>query len=148
MSYLGWKFVHVAGAFAFVASHGTSAAVLFRLRAEREPPRIQALLDLSRSTRGLMYSSLVVLVGSGIVTGSRLQMWGSGWIWTSIGLLVFLFLAAVALALPYYRRVRRLLEDGSDDVVSMLRSPLPIVIAIVETAGILAILWLMVFKPF
>ena len=46
--YLPWiVFIHIVAAFGFVLSHGVSAFVAFRIRAERDPARIGALLDLS-----------------------------------------------------------------------------------------------------
>lgn len=149
--YLFWKFVHVIGVLGFLAAHGATAAVGFRLRSERDPARIRALLDLSKSTRTLMYVSLLVLVAGGIETGFALHAWGQGWIWWGIGLLVLLLVAAFPLAVPYYLRVRRAVEEGSQarpqELATLLRSPRPIVIAVVETAGIMVIVWLMVYKP-
>lgn len=150
--HLSWKYVHIVGVLGFLAAHGATAAVAFRLRSEREPARVRALLDLSRSTRGAMHLSLVVLVAGGVGAGFALDAWAQGWIWVSMGLLVALLAAAFPLAVPYYVRVRRAVDVGSetssDDLARLLRSRRPIVIAVVETAGILGILWLMVFRPF
>lgn len=67
--HLFWKLLHIMGAFGFVAAHGGTAAVALRLRREREPDRIRALLELSRSTRSVMYWSLLVLLVAGIANG-------------------------------------------------------------------------------
>ncbi len=150
---LFWRLLHVIGALGFLAAHGATGAVAFRLRVEREPERIRALLDLSRSTRSLMYWSLLLLLGAGISNGFVLHVWGQGWIWTALVLLIVLLLVAFPLAVPYYKRVRlAVAPDGpgaSREELAVLLSPSrPIVIAVVETAGILVIVWLMIYKPF
>ncbi len=159
-----WVFVHVVGAFAFVLAHGVSSGVGMRLRRERDPQRIRALLDLSEASRGLTYwSSLVLLVG-GIVSGFLGNWWGQGWIWAALGLFVALMAAAVALAVPYYRRVResvglqsarqrrRGIPPGPpaepEEVEALLSSPRGLVIAAVGTIALLVLVWLMVLKPF
>ncbi len=151
--YLFWKLLHLIGAFGFVAAHGATAAVAFRLRREREPVRVRALLELSRSTRSLMYWSLLVLVVAGVANGFYFHYWSQGWIWTSLVLLTALLGAAFPLAVPYYRRIRLAVDPerpvaSPEELAVLLTSSRPIVIAWVETVGILVILWLMVYKPF
>ena len=149
--YLFWKYLHIVGGFGFVASHGATAAVSLRLRKEREPERIRALLELSRSTRSWMYVSLLVLLAGGIANGFLLHAWGRGWIWAAVILLALMIAAAFPLAVPYYKSVRLAVEAPEPDqeaLAALLVSQRPIAIAVVETAGILVILWLMIYKPF
>ena len=142
----------MVGALGFLAAHGATAAVAMRLRKERDPAKIRALLGLSRSTRPWMYISLLLLVGAGVVAGFQGHWWDQGWIWTALILLVVLLVAAFPLAVPYYVKVRRAVaEDAAttpDELEGLLLSPRPIVIAVVEAAGLVVIVWLMVFKPF
>lgn len=149
--YRWWKLVHLVGAFGFVLAHGVSAGVAMRLRRERQPDRVRALLDLSAASRGLFYGSTVVLLVGGIVTGFLGHWWGQGWIWASLGLLVVLMGAAAGLAVPYYRRVRAAVADPRPDAGELdrlLSSPRPLVIAWVGAGGLLVLLWLMTLKPF
>ncbi len=150
--YVWWKFVHVVGVLGFLAAHGATAAVALRLRKEREPARVRALLDLSRSTRSWMYVSLVVLLTGGVVTGFKGHFWGQGWIWAGLGTLIALMVAAFPLAVPYYVRVRKAVTPDAKtsraELERLLLSSRPLVIAGVETAGLLVIVWLMVLKPF
>jgi uncharacterized membrane protein len=152
MSDLWWRYLHIAGAFGFLAAHGVAIAVALRLRRERDPARCRAILDLSRSSRPWMYASLVVLIVAGVIRGTQLHAWSQGWIWAALLLLVAMLVAAVPLAVPYYIRVRRAVaEDAGTDPAELerlLRSPRPLVILWVETAGLAVILWLMVFRPF
>jgi uncharacterized membrane protein len=140
------------GALGFLAAHGATAAVAMRLRKERDPAKIRALLGLSRSTRPWMYISLLLLIAAGVVAGFQGHWWDQGWIWTALVLLVVLLVAAFPLAVPYYMKVRRAVaEDAAttpDELEGLLLSPRPIVIAVVEAAGLVVIVWLMVFKPF
>jgi hypothetical protein len=147
-----WMFVHVVGVLGFLAAHGATAAVALRLRTERDLARVRALLDLSRATRPWMYVSLLVLIAGGIVTGFLGHWWSQGWIWAGMGVLVVMLVAAFPLAVPYYVRVRRAVTEGSDVTPQvldeLLSSPRPLVIAGVETALLLVVVWLMVLKPF
>jgi hypothetical protein len=80
--YVGWiVFLHVAGAFAFVAGHGVSILVAVQLRHERDRARLGALLDLSGRSTSTAFVGLKVLFISGIVAGissARSARRGSG----------------------------------------------------------------------
>lgn len=150
-AYLIERFVHLLGAFGFVASHGATAAITFKLRREREPARVRALLDLSRSTRGVMHGSFALLLLGGIGAGFHGRWWSSGWIWASLGLLIVLFAAAFPLAVPYFKAIRQEAEREPPDrqkLERLLGSTRGLWLAWVETLGIVVILYLMVFKPF
>lgn len=147
-----WVFLNVAGVLGFVAAHGASSVVALRVRREREPGRIRAMLDLSRSTLRLMYWSLVLLLLGGIAAGFDGHWWGWGWIWAALGLLLALTAFLGAAAGPHYGRIRRAIRaagpEPAPSLEALLRSPRPLVLAVVGTGGILAILALMIFKPF
>jgi len=149
--YLILRFLHVLGAFGFVAAHGATATVTFKIRSERDPVRIRTMLDLSRATRGLMYGSFLLLVGAGIATASIVGYWKSGWLWTSIGLLTVLFAAAFPLAVPYFGAIRREIEivpHDAEKLAALLSSTRGLWLAWIETIGIVVILYLMMLKPF
>jgi hypothetical protein len=155
-------FVHVLGGFGFALAHGGSAFAAFRIRREREPQRIAALLDLSRWTQGLSYVSLLVLVAAGVAAGVVGGWFGQAWIWTAIGVLVAVAVAMFAYAVPYYERVRRALglpgrgprpepptaAASAADLAVLLDSRRPEGIAAIGGGGLALILWMMVFKPF
>lgn len=148
-----WKLLHIVGVLGFLASHGASAAVALQLRKEREAGRVRALLDLSASTRMWGHAALLLLIVAGVANGFVLHDWGEGWLWAAIILLVVLLVLAFPLAVPYYKRVRAAVSSEGpampqDELVALLRSRRPVVIAVVETVGILVIAWLMIWKPF
>ena len=149
-------YLHVAGVFGFLVAHGVSVGVAFKVRKERDPQRILALLQLSSSSIGLMYVSTLVLLGGGILAGFMGGWWDQGWIWVALGTFVVTILAMAAVASPYYRRLRTVAEamSGGSQAVSqerlaeVLQGPRPWLLAGIGFGSILFILYLMMFKPF
>jgi len=152
--------VHVLAAFAFALAHGGSALVAFRIRREREPERIAALLDLSNWSLGMTYASVLVLVVAGVAAGIMGRWFGQAWIWAAIGVLVAVSVAMLAYAAPYYQRVRQALGQAGRargpmpepasavELAALLDSRRPEGIAAIGGVGLALILWLMVLKPF
>ncbi len=156
-------FLHVAGAFVFALAHGTSAAVALKLRGERDVPRVQALLDLSQVATMAMYVGLLVLLIGGITAAFMAGLWGRGWIWTAIALLVLMIAFMYARASRYYGQLRRAAglrryipgagsgEASTPDTTELARllvQPRAMELAAVGVIGLLAIVWLMVLEPF
>jgi len=156
-------FLHIAGALMFVLGHGASAMAAMRLRSEREPERVRALLDLSSGSLTLAYVGLLLLLVAGIAAGFGGGWWGRIWIWSSLVLLVVIAGAMYPLGSQYYAKVRhavglRTYQDKKDDpdpvpsspqeLDSLLTSSRPALLAAMGGIGLLVILWLMVFKPF
>lgn len=144
-----WLFVHVGGLLLFVAGHGISAATGLRLRSEREPVRMAALLDASASSRGLTYAGMLLLGVGGFADATIGHFWSSGWVWTSIVVFVAMSGVLVALALPYYRRLRAAVAAGDAAEIERLSGRgVPLAILVIGVGGLAFILWLMVVKPF
>ena len=156
-------FFHILGTFGFMLAHGVSSMVALRLRSERNIERIRALLDLSSASMGLMYGSLLLILGTGIWAGFRGNWWRMGWIWAGLGLLIFITIAMFVLASPYYNGVRKAAgmhyyglkkgqqpdpPVGEDQMAALLSSSRPYLIAAVGLGAIITILYLMVMKPF
>jgi hypothetical protein len=164
VNWLPWLvLVHVIGAFGFMLGHGVSAHVAFRLRRERDPARIAALLDLSSFSLAMLYVSLLVLLAGGIAAGFAGAHWGRLWIWVSIGLLVLLVGAMYGLASPFYNQVRRAVGmkvygDPKEapppsplpaaEIAAQLDSSRPYLVAAIGGIGLTLIVALMVLKPF
>jgi plastocyanin len=153
--YQWWVFVHLAGVFGLLVSHGVSMVVTFRLRAERDPARAVTLLEISSSTITAFYVSLAVLLLGGIGATFDGGLWGYGWIWASLATLAAVIVAMYALARPYYARLRFVataLAEGSSAVSpeqfeKLLKAPQQLTIAGIGFAGLIVILYLMLFKP-
>jgi hypothetical protein len=156
VAYQWWVFLHIAGVFAFLVAHGVSVGVAFRLRGERDPRRIMALLDLSSWSISLMYIGILLLLTGGIVAGFVGDWWGSGWIWVSLGTLIVVIIAMYVVASGYYKRLRLIvgaMADGSqaiseEQLAGLLEGPRPWILAVIGFGGLLFILYLMLFKPF
>jgi uncharacterized membrane protein YbhN (UPF0104 family) len=164
MNWYPWiVLVHILAAFGFILGHGVSVHAAFRLRAEREPARVAALLDLSSYSFAASYLSLLVLLLAGITAGFVGGHWGRLWIWVSIGLLVAVIAVMYAIASPYYARVRRGVgqkaygdpKDGPSptplppgELAALLGSARAFWLAGVGGIGLAGIIGLMYLKPF
>jgi hypothetical protein len=164
MDWYPWiKLLHVVGGFGFVLAHGASVLAAFRIRSEREPSRVAALLDLSSTSLSMMYVSLMVLLAAGIAAGFVGGFWGKAWIWAALALLVLIVVAMYPLGSQHYAKVRRAVgikaySDPKDapppeplaasELEPLLASDRPMLLAALGGIGLLVILWLMVVKPF
>jgi hypothetical protein len=156
VAYRWWLFLHLAGIFLFLTAHGVSVGVAFRLRKERDPRRVLALRELSASSVNGMYVGIALLLLAGVVMGFMGDWWDMGWIWVSLGILVATIVVMAILATPYYKRVAfvgKALSEGSTAVgqaefAALLSSSRPLVVAAIGFGALLAILYLMLFKPF
>jgi uncharacterized membrane protein len=154
------RYIHVAGALLFVLGHGASVAVAFKVRNERDPHRIDALLQLSSSAISLFYVGILLLLGAGIWAGFTPGIpgswWEDRWIWVALITFVLTMIAMYAVATNYYKRVRTIVEAmvGGSEAVSedrlaeVLRGPRPWILAVIGFGSILFILYLMLFKPY
>jgi uncharacterized membrane protein len=155
--------LHVLGAFTFVAGHGVSALMAFKLRSERDPVRIGAILDFSQYSMSLMGIGFLVLLASGIASGFIGLYWGDLWLWTSIVLLVVLTGGMTPLVASHYNRVRHAVgirgmgdkKDAPDpipaspaELEALLAAPTPWIATAFGGIGFVAIVWLMMAKPF
>jgi len=158
-----WIYLHLAGVLAFLGAHGVSMTVLYRIRRERDRAKILAFLTLSGESTIPMYVALGVLVVGGIGAGIQLHWFGgipgdplsSLWLWGSIAILVVTTGLMTAVAKPYFNRIKAACEVrptgvprvADEELVQILTSPRGHLIAAIGAAGLLLILYLMLFKP-
>jgi uncharacterized membrane protein len=156
-------FLHVIGVFLFLISHGGSAIIAFKIRGERELERIRALLELSNYPLNITWLSLLLILIPGIVAGFMGRWWSRGWIWTSIILLLAMGAAHWLLGTSYFNKIRQAAGlpwfDGRqeqpaeqplspEEVAAMISPSRPWLLTLIGFGGIVAITWLMMFKPF
>ena len=162
--YLGWIiFLHVAGAFLFIAGHGVSMVVAYRVRGETDRARIGAMLDLSAGSLAVAYVGLLALFVAGVVAGIVAGSFGRWWIWVSLVLLIVIAVVMTPVGIGHFNRVRmaigqrtRDLKEADPDPVpvsdaelaTVLASRAPETLLLVGGGGFLVILYLMMFKPF
>ena len=161
--YLWLVFLHVLSLFGFLMAHGVSVSVAFTLRHERNPHRIQTLLNLSGSAIGILNLSILLLMATGIAAGFMGHWWGRAWIWLSLGLLLAISIYMAITASGYYGQVRKAVglayRQGSkenkptepaspEEINALLNQSQPLVLAVIGFGGLAVISWLMMFKPF
>ena len=157
--------LHVLCVFAFLAIHGVSMGVWWRVRRERDRGRLIPLLEMSAGAILPMIVAGLLLIVSGVLVGIAGSWWFNGqwWLWVSIGLLVLivaLMTPLVSIPLNEVRSglgvpTRADIKTGSvpapvDDVSldRLLRDRRPLIGGSLAIGGIVLITWLMESKPF
>ena len=155
--------LHVVGAFIFILGHGVSVVVAFRIRSERDPARIGALLDLSRYSLIPAWIGLLTVVISGVIATFAENLWGKGWVWATIGILVAVLAYMSLRAVRFFDDVRHMLgmkgyydkkdapipDPGTpEELDALLQSRRPVEIAAVGGGALVIIIWLMIVQPF
>jgi uncharacterized membrane protein len=155
MVYTWLKFLHIASVLAFLAAHGTSMTVLYAIRRERDRARILSLIQVSGKTTIPMYAAFGSIVLFGVLLAFKLHYWGQTWLWVSIVLLVATVGLMTATAKPYFARVKEACQMrpsgvpriSDEELGEVLGSAKAHLITAIGVVGLLAILYLMVFKP-
>lgn len=149
--YQGLVFVHLLGLVLFVMAHGVSVLVAFRIRAERDPKVVGAFLGVSQMAVGGMYVGLLLLGIGGLGAAWAGGLLLAPWIVASYVVVVVVLAVMYSVATPYYGRLRQLVTDGpgaaGGDLDTELATRRPEVLATVGFAGLVVLVWLMVFKP-
>jgi Predicted integral membrane protein (DUF2269) len=151
-----WVFLHLLGVFGFLTAHGVVVGVAFALRRERDPARIRTLLELSGSSMMGFYVSLLVLLAGGFAATGYAHFWDQTWMWIALGLLIFMSALMSVMVRPYYRRIRKVMgiqatgstAVGAEEIEAVMGSGRPMIVAGLGIVTLIAILYLMVMKPF
>jgi hypothetical protein len=156
-------FLHVASAFLFIGAHGVSIFAAYRIRKERDPARIGAMLDLSGSSLMMAFAGLLGLLISGFAAGWLRDSFATGWFWISVVLLVVIGGLMTPLGAKHYSQIRRAIGQrphgmkpdepdpvpvSAEELEPMLTSNRPELLLALGGGGFLIILWLMIFRPF
>ena len=154
--YLWFVVVHLIGLVLFAISHGASAFMAFRLRGERDPVVVDALLKTGQLSVGPMYIGLLLLIIGGLGAAAGANLWGQPWVIASIVVFVVVLVVMWAVASPYYLGLRKALEERGPDgrpaiepsaLGRMLDTRRPDILTLVGTVGLVLLVWLMVIKP-
>jgi len=164
LAFVPWLiFLHVLSAITFFLGHGTSVAMAFQVRKEKDLARIRAMLDLSESTLILMGVAFLIMGLSGLALPFILKLWGKGWIWASIVLMVIVMLQMTFMNEKRYKILRKLVglpyRQGNNmrpaetpasqaEVEAHIKKLNMRELVVVGYVIPMIVLWLMVFKPF
>jgi hypothetical protein len=164
LAFVPWLiFLHVLSAITFFLGHGTSVAMAFQIRKETDFARIRAMLDLSNSTLILMGVAFLIMGLSGLILPFMLKLWGKGWIWASIVLMLIVFVQMGAMNEKRYKTLRKLVGlpymQGNKTLPAETPASQAEVEAHIKKLNVnelvivgyvipMIVLWLMVFKPF
>ncbi len=153
-------FLHLAAVFAFLTAHGIQVAGMWRMRNEADPARGLAVLDAMPNV-ALVRVTLGLVIASGLVAGFIEPWWQQWWMWVSLALLVAIWAAMWRWGGGYFGLIQesatRALEEraggpGSTAAMEAFERTRqgwqPVAMMIVGIAGLVVILWLMMFKPF
>jgi hypothetical protein len=154
---------HLLGVVIFVSGHGISMALIALMRRERNVDRLRAMLDMSLGGLFATYGGLLLTIGFGIWLGFAGGWWGAGWLWTSIAILVGIMALMMYMGVSYFSRIREAVGlqpyrfTGSvtlgpvaseAELAALLMSPKAGLTQSLGTLALIALLVLMVLKPF
>ena len=154
--YLWFVAVHLIGLVLFAICHGASVFMAFRLRGERDPVVVDALLKTGQLSVGPMYIGLLLLIVGGLGAAAGHNLWGNTWVIASIAVFIVVLVSMWAIASPYYMGLRKAFEERGPDgrpaiepaaLGRMLDTRRPDILALVGTTGLVVLVWLMVIKP-
>jgi hypothetical protein len=145
--YVWLRFVHLVGVGVFLFGHGISGGASLALRARPAAEVSRALLQLSIWSYRISYPGLILVIATGVWMAFAGSWWGRGWIWAAIAVLVVLFGLMSFVSVPYHR-ARDGLKESETAVAQRLEKARPLLAVWIGAIGILALLFLMVFKPF
>ena len=148
--------LHLVGLLLFVAAHGVSMFVAYRIRAERDPAAVRADLEWSQTATRVATVGLVALLVGGAGAATISGFWSTGWVVGSIVVLVVVIAAMYGVGARYYYGLRERLSPkpesgmapiGDAELAALLNSRVPDVLTVVGGVGLVVLVWLMVFKP-
>jgi hypothetical protein len=157
------KFLHVLAGFTFIMGHGVAVAIAFRLKHEKDLPRIQALFDLSGSMFLVYFLAMIVMFVVGIAITFVGQWWSAGWIWASLALSLVVTVWMFHLGERTFQPMRKAFglpfrEKNKEHApvtplpeaerAALIAATNPKLMLWVAYGGFAVIAWLMMMKPF
>ena len=135
----------------------------FRIRSETNIDRIRAMLDLSAFTIRTLFRAFLAMGLTGLALPFVLKLWGKGWVWISIVLMLIVAIQMGLMDERRYKVLRRLVglpymkgskeypaeEPASQqDVQEFLKGLKTTDLVVYGFVIPIIVLWLMMFKPF
>lgn len=159
--YQWWLWAHIVSVGGFLLSHGTAAAMGFRLRREKSPDAIRSLTSLSKQTNNFTYGFLLLVIITGLSMGFQNNWWRFAWIWVAIVVLLLAIGAMNGLSRPYHnvrvgvglpgrgpQRGTPPAPASSEQLEELVAKANPGPISAIGIVALLILFWLMILKPF
>ena len=152
-------YLHVTVIFIFLIQHAAEIIVTFKLREQKEPEGVFATYSFmpNNNSRNLRITYSLIIV-TGAVAGFMSVWWRMGWIWTSLGVMIVIWIVMRRIGSQYLYAVDAITEQAlknkaDESAIEKFRRDLksrrePEIMTITSVIGMLIILWLMMFKPF
>jgi hypothetical protein len=149
-------FVHLVGLLVFIGAHGFSMLMSFRIRSARTVDAVAADLKTSQTATKVATVGFVLLAIGGIAAASTAGWWSKPWVQWSVVVLVVVIGAMYGVGARYYYGIRDRLggKDGAapepigeEELVRLLDSRVPDILAGIGGLALLILIWLMVLKP-
>ncbi len=151
-------YLHILSILAFLATHGITIGTVFKLRRQNHPDDAKILLNLSRESLRLASVALIAILITGITLGFLGGWWSRLWIWVALTTFIVGYGLMSAFGTRSYDRARLNLgiktfynqrgKQAGSQTNSVLTSSNFIALIFLGGAGLIFILWLMLFKPF
>jgi hypothetical protein len=146
--------LHLVGFALFLAMHGVSMWVAFRVRREPNRDVVAALLALSSRGNQVMYLGFLLLGIGGLGAAASVGWLTAPWVVASYVVLVVVILLMYMVGAGFYYPIRDGLEGTEktprlDDaeLVARLDNRRPEALALIGGTGLLILIWLMAVKP-
>lgn len=163
--YQALVYVHLLGVVVMAVAHGVSIFAAFRVRGEPDPSIVAAVLGMSKTAVGLLYVGFLLMAVGGFGAAWQAGVLLAPWTIASYVVLVVVIAVMYVVATPFYVRVREMASaaggaggaggsgatsDAAPDAAAIqaaLATRRPEILALVGTAGLLILVWLMVVRP-
>jgi 4-hydroxybenzoate polyprenyltransferase len=136
-------FIHIASVLGLLIVHPVTVA--FHLKEERDDVRIRELLEVTEAASILRWVFFYLTLATGVILGLMGSFWGTAWIWAALAIFV-----AIGVVMNLYggRTIDRIADTRDDaEMERLLARFRPGLLAVTGVGGLLAILYLMLFKP-
>lgn len=160
--YQALVYLHLVGVVVMAVAHGVSIFAAFRVRGESDPSIVAAVLGMSKTAVGLLYVGFLLMAVGGFGAAWQAGVLLAPWTIASYVVLVVVIAVMYVVATPFYVRVREMASaaggaggsgatsDAAPDAAAIhaaLATRRPEILALVGTAGLLILVWLMVVRP-
>ncbi len=144
------RYLHVLSAILYFMLHGGTASVTFLINREKNVDRVETLTHILGLVYPVSYWMFAVMVFSGVALGFLGKWWSQYWVWTSLGILLFIMVVMIWIGKRFLNQEIDKFEPpfAPSSAHRALPANTASLLALFGVGGMAVILWLMMFKPF